>query len=46
MPEVRDQLIKLGVDPAGSTPQELQQRIKTDDPIWRERVKEANVSLE
>ncbi len=46
IPDVKQQLIRLGIDPAGSTPQAAASRIKTDGPIWRDRVKEAGVALD
>ena len=46
MPAVSEQLVRLGVDPATSTPKELQEIIKRDIPIWRDRVKEAGVAVD
>jgi tripartite-type tricarboxylate transporter receptor subunit TctC len=46
MPAVRDQLVKLGVDPAGSTSQEFLDVIKRDIPVWRDRVKAAGLAID
>jgi tripartite-type tricarboxylate transporter receptor subunit TctC len=46
MPAVREQLITLGVDPSGSTPQEFLDVIKRDIPVWRERVEAAGLAVD
>jgi tripartite-type tricarboxylate transporter receptor subunit TctC len=46
IPSVRAQLIQLGIDPAGSTSQEFLAKIMRDIPLWRDRVKEAGLSLD
>ena len=43
MPAIREQLIKLGIDPASSTPAEFLEVIKRDIPLWRDRVKAAGL---
>ena len=46
MPEIREQLIKLGIDPASSTPEEFLEVIKRDIPLWRDRVKAAGLAID
>lgn len=46
LPAVRDQLIKLAIDPQTSTPEGMLETIKRDIPLWRDRVKEAGVVLD
>jgi len=46
IPAIREQLIKLGIDPAGSTPEEFLELIKRDIPVWRDRVKAAGVAID
>ena len=45
-PSVREQLIKLGIDPKGGTVDGFQQQIVHDIPLWSDRVKSAGVSVE
>ncbi|NVO15211.1 MAG: tripartite tricarboxylate transporter substrate binding protein [Rhodoplanes sp.] len=44
-PKTLDQLDSFGVDPIGSTPEEFKATIASDLALWREAVKDANVSL-
>jgi tripartite-type tricarboxylate transporter receptor subunit TctC len=46
MPAIREQLIKLGIDPASSTPAEFLEVIKRDIPVWRDRVKAAGLAID
>jgi len=43
-PETAETLIKLGIEPAPSTPQELAQRIQTEGARWQRVAKEAGVT--
>jgi tripartite-type tricarboxylate transporter receptor subunit TctC len=46
MPTIREQLIKLGIDPASSTSAEFLEVIKRDIPLWRDRVKAAGLAID
>ena len=43
---VHDQLVRLGIDPAGGTVAAFDALIRHDIPVWQERVKQANLSLD
>jgi len=45
-PAVRQQLITLGVDPAGGTVQGFQELIRHDIPLWQDRVKSAGLAID
>ena len=46
MPEVREQIIKQGVEPLSSTPQALGELVRTDIPKWGEIVKRSGARAE
>jgi len=46
LPEVRDQLIKLGATPVGETPQEFRRKIEGDIKTWSEVVKKVGIKFE
>ena len=45
-PELRDKLIRLGVDPTGTTPDELAAIIAADTSRWGPVVKASGLTLE
>jgi tripartite-type tricarboxylate transporter receptor subunit TctC len=44
-PEVREQLVRQGYDPQGSSPEELGTYLKSQYALWKQAVKEAGVTL-
>lgn len=45
-PEVRDQLVKQGADPVGSTPEQFQEQIRTELRSWEQLIKQARIKAE
>lgn len=45
LPEVSDQLIKMGAAPVGETPQEFRRKIENDIKTWSQIVKQANIKF-
>jgi tripartite-type tricarboxylate transporter receptor subunit TctC len=45
-PEFRDQIIKIGIDPLGGTPEELGKYLSEEIPIWKQRAAEAGLKPE
>jgi tripartite-type tricarboxylate transporter receptor subunit TctC len=43
MPDVKERLESLGFVPAANTPQEFEQRLKTEMEKWGKVVRDANV---
>ena len=46
IPDVQDRLRKTGVDPLGSTPQELAAHMKTERAVWAKLINEAAIKPE
>ena len=44
-PEVREQIGRLGADPAGNTPEQFAAHIKTEIAKWAKVIKAANIQL-
>jgi tripartite-type tricarboxylate transporter receptor subunit TctC len=44
--DVREQLTMLGLEPAGSTPQVLEERIRKESAVWAEVIKAAHIRPE
>lgn len=45
-PEFREQIIKIGIDPLGGTPEELGTYLRDQIPIWKQRAVEAGLKPE
>lgn len=45
-PAVRDRLLKIGMVPVGSSPQELADQIAREAESWGKVIRAANISLE
>jgi tripartite-type tricarboxylate transporter receptor subunit TctC len=45
MPDVRDRLLGLGAQPAGSTPEELAAFVRSENSKWEKVIRSANVTL-
>ena len=45
-PELREKFITLGIDPAGTTPQEFARFLKNEVDKWGKVIKPANVKIE
>jgi len=46
LPEVREQLLKLGASPVGETPQEFRRKLESDVRTWAQIAKQANIKFE
>ncbi len=46
LPEVRDQLLKLGAAPVAETPQEFRRKIESDLKAWADIVRQANIKFD
>ena len=46
LPEVRDQLLKLGAAPVMETPQEFRRKIEADLKAWADIVRQANIKFD
>ena len=46
LPEVREQLLKLGAAPVGETPQEFRRKLETDVKTWARIAQQANIKFE
>ena len=46
MPDVRERMVSLGMEVAGSTPEELGALVKSDIAKWSKVIKEAGVRVD
>ncbi len=46
LPVVSDRLVKLGMQPVGSTPDELASEIRIDAPFWADLIRTTNIKLD
>jgi tripartite-type tricarboxylate transporter receptor subunit TctC len=45
-PEAREKLAPLGMEPAGSSPQDLRNLVQQEQARWRELIRVANIKAE
>ena len=45
-PEFRSQIIKIGIDPLGGTPEQLATYLREQLPIWKQRAIDAGLKPE
>jgi hypothetical protein len=46
MPETRNAILKMGVDPVGGKPEKLEMLIKNELKIWSQVVKKGDISID
>jgi tripartite-type tricarboxylate transporter receptor subunit TctC len=46
LPDVKERLSKDGVDPAGSTPEQLNTIVQNEKKMWSKVIKQANIKIQ
>ena len=46
IPDVHERLKRTGIDPSGSTPQELAAYIKSEKAVWSKVIRDAGIKFE